>query len=85
MAITASTAITKITIEENGIIWVAQIRRAFDDDGTKIGERISRWMLEPGEDVTTQPALVRRVCQAVWTQAVIDAYAAEKAAQPPLP
>lgn len=80
MAITATTTLDQIVIDEFGVILVRAVRRAFDDDGSLIGQRYLRELFEPGANVSTQPAVIRRVAQAVWTQAVIDAWIAKKAA-----
>jgi hypothetical protein len=79
MAITTSTTI-HITIEDNGLILIRVGKRAFDDDGSLIGERFNRTTLEPGTDISTQPLKIQRIANIVWTQAVIDAYNAAKAA-----
>lgn len=81
MALTATNTINSIVIEENGLVILQLARRAFDDDGTLIGERLQRTILEPGNDVSSQAQRVQRICQVVWTQAVIDAYQAAKAAR----
>jgi hypothetical protein len=80
MSITATNTLDQIVIDEWGVLSVRVTRRAFDDDGSLIGQRFMRSTLEPGSDVSTQPVVVRRVAQAVWTQAVIDAWNAKKAA-----
>ena len=85
MALTATNIVDSILIQDNGLMFLQVIRRAFDDDGTIIGERIKRIVLEPGDDVSTHSQRVQRVCQVVWTQAVIDAYLAEKASRSEIP
>jgi hypothetical protein len=80
MAITTETVIDQITILENGIIQIRQTKRVFDDDGSKLGERFHRSVLEPGDNVSALPNRIQRIAQAVWTQAVIDAYRAARAA-----
>lgn len=84
MAVT-TTSTLRISIEDNGVLWIHAGKRAVDDDGSTIGERFLRTMLEPGQDVASFPQRVQRVAQAVWTQAVVDAYTAWKATQQPLP
>jgi ribosomal protein L21 len=78
---TKQTAIDKIEVLEDGTVQVRQVVRVLDDDGSKIGERFLRYVLVPGQDVAGQPGRVQRIAQAVWTQAVVDAYNAAKAAQ----
>lgn len=79
MPITTETVIDQIIILENGIIQIRQVKRVFDDDGSKLGERFQRSVLEPGDNVVTQPNRIQRIAQAVWTQAVIDAYRTARA------
>jgi hypothetical protein len=79
MPITTTTT-TQITVEDNGVLSVRIGKRAFDDDGTLIGERYHRVVFEPGDDVSTQPALLQRVANAVWTPALVTKYRADKAA-----
>jgi predicted metal-dependent HD superfamily phosphohydrolase len=79
--ITATTVIDQITILEDGVIQVRKTKRAFDDDGSLLGERHHRYVLEPGDDVSTQPQRLQRITQAVWTANVISDYQAAKAAR----
>lgn len=73
---------TFIGILDDGQIELRRTRLVFDDaDGSVIGERHHRQMLEPGQDVTPFSARVRRVCEAVWTPAVIAAFETAKAAR----
>jgi hypothetical protein len=75
---TKQIVVDSITVLEDGQIQCRQTTRVLDDDRTKLGERFLRYVLVPGQDVTTQPVVVRRIAQAVWTQAVIDAYLASR-------
>jgi hypothetical protein len=69
--------IEAIGITPNGVLEVRRTIRAFDDDGTLIGERHHRETFVPTTDPQTLPAgRLRRVAIAVWTQATIDAYVA---------
>lgn len=53
-------------------------------DGTEIvGEKHHRQVLEPGQDVTSQPNKIRQICAVVWTPQVISDYQAAKAANNP--
>lgn len=79
--ITATTSIDQITISEDGLISIRKTKRAFDDDGSLIGEKHHRSVLEPGEDVSNQPNKIQRIAQAVWTPAVVSEYQAAKAAR----
>lgn len=76
MALTKTQTTDRIEIMADGVIFVRNVLRAFDDDGTMIGERIRRDTLIPGQDVSAQPAKVRQVCNLIWTPAIIAAYAA---------
>lgn len=40
---------------------------AFDDDETVIGERYATIILKPGDDVTAQPPMIRRLSVVLWT------------------
>jgi hypothetical protein len=80
MALTKSVVIDRIDIMADGVMFLRTVTRAFDDDGSVIGERIVRQALTPGLDVTAQPARVRQICNVVWTPAVIAAYQAALAA-----
>jgi hypothetical protein len=80
MALTKATIIDRIEIMSDGVIFVRTVTRAFDDDGSVLGERIVRTTLTPGQDVTAQPAKVRAICNLVWTPAVVAAYQAAVAA-----
>jgi hypothetical protein len=69
--------IEAITILPNGVLEYRRTTRAFDDDGSFIGERHWRTTFIPTTDPATLPAgRLRRVAIAVWTQATIDAYIA---------
>lgn len=68
-----------ITILNNGVLEVRQTVRAFDDDGSLIGERHHRGTFTPGTALTSIPAgRIRQVANLIWTQAVIDAYVASQ-------
>lgn len=40
---------------------------AIDDDETVIGERYNVVILKPGDDVSGQPLLIRKLSVALWT------------------
>lgn len=73
---TKQTVIDKIEITEDGVVHVREAKRVFDDDGSFLAERLTRWTLIPGQDVSAEKPLVRKICADVWTQAVISAYQA---------
>lgn len=75
MALTERTVVDKMEVLENGII---QIRKAniIEKDGTEMTRTFHRYVLKPGDDVTTEEQRVQDVAGTVWTQEVIDAYLA---------
>jgi hypothetical protein len=80
MALTKDVTIDKIEILANGVFHIRQTLRAYDDDGSLIGERYHRYALVPGEDVAAQPAKIRQLTNVVWTPAIIATYRAAAAA-----
>lgn len=71
-----------IGVTNNGILEYRRTVRAFDDDGSLLGERHHRTTFPPTTDPATLPAgRLRRVANAVWTPEVIAAYIAASAAQ----
>lgn len=77
--ITDTTVISHISILEDGQIQVRRTRRVLDN-GELIGERHLRFVLEPGQDVSSYPQRLQRICSAVWTPQVIADYNAAKQA-----
>ncbi len=55
--------------------------RVILENAEVVGEKHHRQVLEPGQNVTAFPAKIRNICAVVWTQEVIDAYIAAKAAR----
>jgi len=80
MTLASSTIIDKIEVLENGVVQVRQAQ-VITDSGNEIARNFSRWVLTPGEDVSTQDAKVKAICEAVWTSDVISAYQAQVASQ----
>ena len=62
-----------------------QCRRAdiVEKDGVEVGRTYHRHVRSPGDDVSSDCAELQAVATALWTQEVIDAYQAQKAAQQP--
>ena len=83
MSLSQTTIIDKIEVLENGVVQVRQAQ-VITDSGNEIARNFSRWVLTPGEDVSTQDAKVKAICEAVWTSEVISAYQAAQAAQRPI-
>ena len=78
MTLSTYTTIDKIEVLEFGTV---QIREAevITKDGVEIARNFHRSVVNPGEDVSTQDAKVKAICEAVWTQEVISAYQAQQA------
>ena len=52
------------------------------EDGVEISrKRTNRYVLTPDQDITGEDAEVQAVCNAVWTQAVRDAWTAFQTSQ----
>ena len=79
MSLTKTTTVDQITVVENGIVLYREATRIMED-GNQISQTYHRTSLTPGQDLTGQPANVVAICNAAWTQTVIDAYNAQIAA-----
>ena len=81
MAITKETQIGKIEVV--GKHKVVQVRTdiVVMEDGEELSRKYHRHTLAPDADITNEHAEVQAVCNAVWTQAVRDAYETFKANQ----
>tara|TARA_B100001287_G_scaffold198484_1_gene168003 strand:- start:313 stop:567 length:255 start_codon:yes stop_codon:yes gene_type:complete len=57
---------------------IIQCRRAdiVEKDGVEVGRTYHRHVRAPGEDVSQECPELQAVAEALWTQEVIDAYAA---------
>lgn len=73
MALTKQLFIDKVEVLRDGFLHVRIAREIFDD-GELAGQTYSRYGLAPGDDITNQPPKVKAIANAVWTQAVIDAW-----------
>ena len=80
MTLASTTVIDKVEVLENGVVQVRQAQ-VITDSGNEIARNFSRWVLTPGEDVNTQDAKVKAICEAVWSESVISAYQAQILAQ----
>jgi hypothetical protein len=83
MALEKQVTIDKIEVVENGIVQVRQVTRILED-GKELSSSYHRWTLVPSQDVTDQESKVQAVCNAVWTEEVIDAYEAQQEANRPV-
>ena len=81
MAITKETQIGKIEVV--GKYRSVQVRTdtVVMEDGEELSRKYHRHVLHPDADITNEHADVQAVCNAVWTQAVKDAYATFLASQ----
>jgi hypothetical protein len=80
MTLASTNTIDKIEVLENGVIQVRQAQ-VITDSGNEIARNFSRWVLSPGDDVSTQDPKVKAIATAVWTPEVIAAYQAKVEAQ----
>jgi len=64
---------------------VIQCRRAdiVEKDGVEVGRSYHRHVRKPGDDVSSDCAELQSIANALWTEEVIDAYAAHIASQAP--
>ena len=74
MALTESIEYDKIEVV--GQYKHVQVRKAtvIKKDGTELTRSFNRYILYPNSDVSKEPAEVKAVCDAVWTDAVKDAW-----------
>ena len=80
MSITKETELLEITVASSGVVYYEQANKIIED-GVEISRAHHRTVLNPGQDLTDQPANVVAICNVAWTQEVIDAYNAQIAAQ----
>lgn len=80
MALNKTEVTDKIETLENGTIQVRTATR-IDEDGTVLSSAFHRHVLAPGDDLTDQDPKVVAIANAVWTDEVVAAYEAFKAAQ----
>jgi len=81
MAITKETQIGKIEVV--GQYKSVQVRTdtVVMEDGTELSRKYHRHALMPDADISAEHSEVQAVCNAVWTQAIKDAYEAFKLTQ----
>ena len=74
MALTESTEYDKIEVV--GQYKTVQVREAtvIKKDGTELTRSFRRYVLHPNADVSKEPAEVKAICDAVWTDAIKDAW-----------
>ena len=63
-------------IEVVGQYKAVQVRKAtvIKKDGTELTRSFERYVLHPDSDISKEPAEVKAVCDAVWTDAVKTAW-----------
>ena len=81
MTITKETMIDKIEVV--GDYKAVQVRTAtvIKEDGKEISRGYHRHTLDLKADITNEHEDVKKICNAVWTQELKDAYASFKASQ----
>ena len=74
MALSESIEYDKIEIV--GIYKHVQVRKAtvIKKDGKELTRSFERYVLHPDTDISAEPAEVTAICNAVWTDAVKDAW-----------
>jgi hypothetical protein len=70
---TETKVIDQITLTENGTILYREATRIFKD-GEQIAQTYHRSSLAPASDLTGVPANVVAICNAAWTDEVIQSY-----------
>ncbi len=74
MALAESTEYDKIEVV--GTFKTVQVRKAtvIKKDGVELTRSFERYVLQPNADISGQPAEVKAICDAVWTDAIKTAY-----------
>ena len=70
-------------IEVVGQYKAVQVRKAtvIKKDGVELTRSYERYVLHPDSDISAEPAEVSAVCNAVWTDAIKDAWKTYQASQ----
>ena len=79
MALTKETVVDQVTVTEKGVVLYRNATRIMED-GIQLSQTYHRTSLEPGQDLTGQPANVQAIAQAAWTPEIIAAYEAQQQA-----
>lgn len=74
MALTEQSVVDKVEVLEDGTLHVRTATRIYRD-GSPIAETYHRAVVTPGEPLTGHAQKVADVAAAVWTPAVVAAYA----------
>jgi hypothetical protein len=75
MAITKETQIGKIEVVGKHKFVQVRTDTVVMEDNEELSRKYHRHTLAPNADITNEHSEVQAVCNAVWTQAVRDAYA----------
>lgn len=78
MSLSETKTIDKIEVLENGHVQVREANRVLRDSEI-IAQSFHRFVVNPGDDLTSMDAKVQAICAAVHTPEVIAAYQAEQA------
>ena len=72
-------------IEVVGLYKAVQVRKAtvIKKDGTELTRSFRRYVLAPDADVSKEPAEVKAICDAAWTDAVKDSWKKYQESQSP--
>jgi len=73
MALTKSTVVDQIIVNENGSVSFREVTRIFED-GVELSKTYNRTGLSPNQDISAVPANVQAICNAAWTPEIIAAY-----------
>ena len=76
MAITKETSIAKIEVVGDYKAVQIATDTIIKEDGVELSRSRHRKVVHPDQDITGEDAEVQAVCNAVWTQAVKDAWTA---------
>jgi hypothetical protein len=67
MALTKETVVDKIEVLESGHVQVRQAIRVLED-GEVLSQSYSRYVLEPGADLTNEDVKVAAIATAAWAE-----------------
>ena len=72
-------------IEVVGLYKAVQVRKAtvIKKDGVELTRSFQRYVLQPDSDISGEPAEVTTICNAVWTDAIKDAWKTYQASLSP--
>jgi len=82
MALTKTTVVDQIIVNENGTVLYREATRIMED-GKELSKTYHRSSLVPEADLTGVPANVVAICNVAWTPEVIAAYKAQQEANKP--